>query len=191
MAVGNKGNSVINLTISNYEIEEVTQCKYLGVIVKSIRKNNEVMFANDYLYLCDQERNALFILHRLPSITMITPIPPKVMPNLFNTVVNRILIHRSGADSRLALSQWETSLQSNAVSRWLGANLESALYTAVTFGENKNETSMVDKVWHMGNVESCTMKNRKLLWRQSWHSDDFRFTVYRPAPERLSTLMTQ
>ena len=31
------------------------------------------------------------------------------------------------ADSRLAPSQWETSLQSNAVSHWLGANLESAL----------------------------------------------------------------
>ena len=29
-------------------------------------------------------------------------------------------------DSRIAPSQWETSLQSNAVSHWLGANLESA-----------------------------------------------------------------
>ena len=31
------------------------------------------------------------------------------------------------ADSKLAPSQWETSLQSNTVSHWLGANLESAL----------------------------------------------------------------
>ena len=31
------------------------------------------------------------------------------------------------ADSRLAPSQWEMSLQSNAISHWLGANLESAL----------------------------------------------------------------
>ena len=31
------------------------------------------------------------------------------------------------ADSRFALSQWETPLQSNAVSNWLGANQESAL----------------------------------------------------------------
>ena len=30
-------------------------------------------------------------------------------------------------DSRLAPSQWETVLQSNAVSHWLGTNLESAL----------------------------------------------------------------
>ena len=34
-------------------------------------------------------------------------------------------IHRT--DSRLAPSQWETSLQSNAVSHWLGASLESVL----------------------------------------------------------------
>ena len=32
------------------------------------------------------------------------------------------------ADSRFAPSPWETSLQSNAVAHWLGANLESALY---------------------------------------------------------------
>ena len=30
------------------------------------------------------------------------------------------------ADSRFAHSQWETSLQSNALSHWMGANLESA-----------------------------------------------------------------
>ena len=34
----------------------------------------------------------------------------------------------SRADSRLALSQWETSLQSNVVSHWLDTNLESALH---------------------------------------------------------------
>ena len=32
------------------------------------------------------------------------------------------------ADSRFAPNQWETSLQSNDVSHWLGENLESALY---------------------------------------------------------------
>ena len=41
-----------------------------------------------------------------------------------NTVLG--FIHR--ADSRLPPSQWEPSLQSNAVSHWLGANLDSALY---------------------------------------------------------------
>ena len=36
------------------------------------------------------------------------------------------------ADSRLAPSQWETLLQSNAVSHWLGLNLESAIKFVVT-----------------------------------------------------------
>ena len=31
------------------------------------------------------------------------------------------------SDSRLAPSQWEMALQSNTISHWLGANLESAL----------------------------------------------------------------
>ena len=37
------------------------------------------------------------------------------------------------ADSRFAPSQWETSLQSNAISHSLGANLESALETCTWF----------------------------------------------------------
>ena len=36
--------------------------------------------------------------------------------------------NNSTADSRFAPSQCETSLQSNGVSHWLGANLESVLY---------------------------------------------------------------
>ena len=34
-------------------------------------------------------------------------------------------------DSRFALSQWETALLCNAISHWLGASLESALYHAL------------------------------------------------------------
>ena len=36
------------------------------------------------------------------------------------------------ADSRFVPNQWETSLQNNAISHWLGANLESAMYLNVT-----------------------------------------------------------
>ena len=36
------------------------------------------------------------------------------------------------ADSRLVPSQWETSLQSNAVSHWLGSNQESAMLLAAS-----------------------------------------------------------
>ena len=47
------------------------------------------------------------------------------------TIQARLILHYIRADSRLAPSQWETSLQSNDVSHWLSANLESALLYAV------------------------------------------------------------
>ena len=40
----------------------------------------------------------------------------------------KIIVLYNRADYRLASSQWETSLLSNAVSHWLGANLESTLF---------------------------------------------------------------
>ena len=63
----------------------------------------------------------------------------KIFTNIYyRSVSNRQSISQVGiirfqplmwcrADPRFAPSQWETSLQSNAVSHWLGANLESAL----------------------------------------------------------------
>ena len=44
------------------------------------------------------------------------------------------------ADSRLAPSQWETLLQSNAVSHWLGAKLESALPTHMTGYQDRSSS---------------------------------------------------
>ena len=47
---------------------------------------------------------------------------------------------RFRADSSFVPSQWETSLQSNAISNWLGANLKSALrfmFTWVLLGYEK------------------------------------------------------
>ena len=53
------------------------------------------------------------------------------------------------ADSGFALSQWETSLQSNAVSHWLGANLESALVGAQSLSKQDNGISVLQS----GNIQ--------------------------------------
>ena len=45
---------------------------------------------------------------------------------------SRVSDDRYKTDSRLAPSQWETSLQPNEVSHWLGTNLESALQVSDT-----------------------------------------------------------
>ena len=56
-------------------------------------------------------------------------------------------------DSRFAPSRWETPLQSNGVSHWLGANLQSALHTIQRFqiilwrAESKRNTTSVLMHW--------------------------------------------
>ena len=42
-------------------------------------------------------------------------------------VTGSYMAYECRADSRFVPSQWETSLQSNTISHWLGANLESAM----------------------------------------------------------------
>ena len=64
----------------------------------------------------------------------------------------------SRADSRFAPSQWETSLQSNAVSHWLSANLESALNADSRFAPSQWETSLQSNAishWWGANLESA------------------------------------
>ena len=93
MVIGNKSEARVNLTFNKKDIEQVNQYKRLGVIVCSISRNNEDIFACNYPYLCDQGRKALFgVLHRLRSIT---PIPPRVQFKLFDAVIKPILIYGS------------------------------------------------------------------------------------------------
>ena len=47
--------------------------------------------------------------------------------SIANVILGSLIINSHRADTRFATSQWEMSLQSNAVSHWLDANLESTL----------------------------------------------------------------
>ena len=58
------------------------------------------------------------------------------------------------ADSRFAPSQWETSLQSNAVFRWLNATLELAL-----------NHILPAKLWY--GMSAVTSKLRNRVWPQN------------------------
>ena len=64
-------------------------------------------------------------------------------------------------DSTLAPSQWESSLQSNAASHWLGANLESALYV--------NEIALISMATHI--YASIFELNRHCVYMESITSD--------------------
>ena len=60
---------------------------------------------------------------------------PWMTPNTVCSLV-RCVTPSSPMDSWFALSQWETSLQSNAVSHWLSANLESALDCGIRYARS-------------------------------------------------------
>ena len=50
-----------------------------------------------------------------------------IFKNMSNCKISQVIGHAHRADSRLVPSQWETSLQSNVISHWLGADPESAV----------------------------------------------------------------
>ena len=54
-------------------------------------------------------------------------------------------MHR--ADSRLALNQWDTSLQTNIVPHWLGANLEPALYVKYYGDSRTQQMALLSQTW--------------------------------------------
>ena len=76
-------------------------------------------------------------------------------------------------DSRFAPSQWEMSLQSNAVSNWLGANPESALiqyHSSVIHYALKTESCHDADFAITGSITGCHNGNLWCCqWRQSWH----------------------
>ena len=73
------------------------------------------------------------------------------------------------ADSRLAPSQWETSLHSNAVSHWLGAKLESALLISLEQGIPFNNSLIQDVIFILLKMlENVVSHEQPCLFRRQW-----------------------
>ena len=75
-------------------------------------------FADDFCFFSSKESSSISF-----------PISQSSRPHgrALQSIINAHYDSLYRADSKLAPSQWETSLQNNAVSHWLGAILESAL----------------------------------------------------------------
>ena len=69
----------------------------------------------------------IYIKKREPNCACRCPSTKRCLPISRRSADCQIVSSQVRTDSRIAPSQWETSLQSNAVSHWLGAKLESAL----------------------------------------------------------------
>ena len=82
-----------------------------------------------YMY-CPRQHNIIISLN--PKAAMPHLAQQEATSHGLNIPTSHAVSSDFRAESRLAPSQWETSLQSNAISHWLGANLESALWFDVS-----------------------------------------------------------
>ena len=84
---------------------------------------------------------------------------------------------KTRADSRFVPSQWETALRSNAVSHWLGTNLESALKTIIqvqTLVQVSNhpfpDSTIHGKIFNeMPWIQLLGVSISSLTWTPEWH----------------------
>ena len=106
-----------------------------------------------------------FYWHSLKKLTLL-----KIMYGIFfryhRICISMCFPGHYRADSKLVPSQWETSLQSNTISHWLGANLKSALHTFPISDRNSNHW-----LW-CGGVEkidlSCNARQINLFGTSHW-----------------------
>lgn len=74
-------------------IEQVEEYKYLGNVVKSIQTNKQDIFSRNYPYLCDKANRAMFVASR--KARNIENVPPKIMFDIFETLIMPILTYGS------------------------------------------------------------------------------------------------
>ena len=74
-------------------IEHVDRYKCLGNIFNTTRTPGGDMFKQNYEYLCDRARGAIFSL--LKRIRNVTPLPPQCMFYLFQSLIEPILLNGS------------------------------------------------------------------------------------------------
>jgi len=91
MAFGD--NCPLSLNFNGSKILQVDRYKYVGNILRATNMYSEDMFSENYNYLCDQARKALFALER--KTKGLGKLPPKLMLYSFDTLVKPILVYGS------------------------------------------------------------------------------------------------
>ena len=82
-----------NVYFNKKLIEKDDHYKYLGNVVRSVRRCNQDIFSRNFTHLCDQSRKALFNLHK--KIKCLGSLPPKIMFYMFDALVCPILTYGS------------------------------------------------------------------------------------------------
>lgn len=91
MVYGNLEN--VSLYFNDQPLEQVTQYKYLGNIVKSVNRATSDIFADNYNYLCNKARGSIYSIQK--KIKNGGSLSPNLMINLFDSLVRPVLTYGS------------------------------------------------------------------------------------------------
>ena len=86
-------NENLNVFFNGKPIQQVSQYKYLGVIVRSIKKVGQDMCFNNYRYISDKSRRVVFSMKRMLKFTRC--LPPSIFFYMFDTLIRPILTYGS------------------------------------------------------------------------------------------------
>lgn len=92
MVFGNLKN--VTLYFNDKRLEQVTEYKYVGNIIREIRTQSSDIFLNNYTYLSNKSRKAIYALQG--KVRSIGPLSPQLMIYLFDTMVRPIMTYGSG-----------------------------------------------------------------------------------------------
>ena len=91
MVFGKRGE--VSVTFNGAKLECVNYYKYLGNIIKGIKKCNGDVFGENYKYLCDKGRNAIFGAFK--KLRPLGTLPVEIMCHMFDSLVRPILVYGS------------------------------------------------------------------------------------------------
>ena len=86
-------NENLNVSFNGKPIQQVSQYKYLGVIIRSINKVGQDLCSNNYRYISDKSRRAVFSMKR--KLKFIRSLPPSIFFDMFDTLIRPILTYGS------------------------------------------------------------------------------------------------
>ena len=96
----------INVTFNNKSIAQVAKYKFLGNIIKSVRKLNPNILAENQQYLSNQANRAIGAMyHRLRTVGTL---PPHIMLHVFNGLIKPIIAYGSEVWGYNSTAQEET-----------------------------------------------------------------------------------
>ena len=79
------------LYFNGQALEQVTEYKYLGNIVRSVERTTNDVFAENYEYLCNKARRSIFSIFK--KTKNFGSLPPKIRIYLFDSLVRPVLIY--------------------------------------------------------------------------------------------------